>query len=125
MARARAILHFFPILNRTCGGKRNYRMCNVMQRMMKMAATALIMVLARTQSAQAADPPAAATPGNPAELDPASIALAERLADLARYTVSGRSLTAQNFRMAGTLLEAANKLNPTEPRFPRLWNDAM
>src|SRR5258706_12798907 len=27
--------------------------------------------------------------------------------------------------MAGALREAANKLNPTEPRYPRLWNDAM
>src|SRR5260221_728314 len=66
-----------------------------------------------------------AVPPPAPKIDPADVALAEGFSDWARSTVRGRVLPAANFKRAGALLEAANKLNPTEPRYPRLWNDAM
>src|SRR5258708_5716995 len=91
------------------GAKRNDRMRNMMQRMTMMV-IALATTLSLAQCVSAVTPPAP-------QIDPADVALAERFSDLARSTVSGRVLTAANFKMAGALLEAANKLNPTEPRY--------
>jgi tetratricopeptide (TPR) repeat protein len=61
-----------------------------------------------------------------AATDPGDVALAERLSDTARLTLTGtRTPTTETWQLAGTLLEAAVKLNPTEPRYSRLWAEAM
>lgn len=67
----------------------------------------------------------AATVKADAPIDPGDAALAQRLADTARLTLSVRTITTAHFKMAGALLEAAVKLDPTEPRYSRLWADAM
>lgn len=60
-----------------------------------------------------------------AAIDPGDIALAERLADTARVTLTTRNVTQFHWKMAGAMLQGAVKLNPDEPRFARLWADAM
>lgn len=57
--------------------------------------------------------------------DPGELALAERLADTARATLAPRTITDAHMKMAGALLEGATKLNPAEPRYSRLWAEAM
>ena len=57
--------------------------------------------------------------------DPGDSALAERLCDTARQTLSSRDLHPPHWKMAGAMLQGAVKLKPTEPRFSRLWADAM
>lgn len=58
-------------------------------------------------------------------IDPGDVALAERLADVARLTLANRYLTAAHWKMAGAMLQGAVKLQPNEPRYSRLWADAM
>ena len=59
-------------------------------------------------------------------VEPGNAELAERFYDLARMTLlQTRTPVPPQFSMAGDLLEAATRLNPTEPRFPRMWADAM
>ena len=57
--------------------------------------------------------------------DPGDSAMAERLADAARLTLANRYLTPAHWKMAGALLQGAVKLQPNEPRYSRLWADAM
>lgn len=51
--------------------------------------------------------------------------MAERLSDLASETLRGQVLTTSLYRQAGALLEAASRLNPSEPRFHRLRYEAL
>ena len=67
---------------------------------------------------------AAGAPAAPAAVDPGDAALAERLAETARLTLSARYITNAHWKMAGALLEAATALNPKEPRYPRFWIEA-
>jgi tetratricopeptide (TPR) repeat protein len=79
-----------------------------------------------TQPTTAPLTPPATLPANeiiaPREADPS---LAERFADLAYETLKGNMLTTWHYRQAGTLLEAASRLAPTESRFPRLRHEAL
>jgi tetratricopeptide (TPR) repeat protein len=52
-------------------------------------------------------------------------ALAVRLADVAQDSLRTPVLTAASFRAAAALLEAAGRLDPSEPRYPRLRTDAL
>jgi hypothetical protein len=60
-----------------------------------------------------------------AAADPGDAALAEHLTDTARMTLTAKYLTPAHYRLAGALLEGAVKLQPNEPRYSRLWADAM
>ena len=67
-----------------------------------------------------------AAPATPkVAVEPGNAELAERFYDLARITLAVRNPVIPQFNMAGQLLEAATRLNPAEPRFPRMWADAM
>src|SRR4051812_4542539 len=51
-------------------------------------------------------------------------ALAERLAQMAQSNLASRSISDIVLREAAALLEAACKLSPTDPRFPKLRAEA-
>ncbi len=59
-----------------------------------------------------------------AEQSEARISLAEHLADLASQTVRSGGLGEPAFRESSVLLEAAGRVNPQEPRYPRLQASA-
>src|SRR4051812_31665743 len=67
----------------------------------------------------------AAEPAADTAADAGAPALAERLSDTARLTLSTKYPVAPHWKMAAALLEGANKLNPSESRYSRLWADAM
>jgi hypothetical protein len=54
----------------------------------------------------------------------ANAALAETLAQRAQMAVSGKQIVPATLRESAALLEAASKLDPTEPRFLRLLTEA-
>lgn len=70
--------------------------------------------------AQPAAPAPAAQPAN----DPGAPALAQRLSEFGRAALRTSNVSVANFRLAAAMMEAANKLDPREPRYPRLWADA-
>jgi len=62
---------------------------------------------------------------SPAPAPAAEIALAERVADRALFTLELPSLSTAQYRQAGVLLQAASRMAPAEPRFPRLRHEAL
>ena len=68
----------------------------------------------------AAASPAEADAPTPADLAEARAGLAEHIAELAENTLRLGALTEPAFRESAALLEAAGRVNPSEPRFPRL-----
>lgn len=83
--------------------------------------------------AQQPQPPAAAATGGdkPAGEDaaapksPKSPDLAYRYAALAQETLRQKNVVAPHFRQAAALITAAMRLDPTEPRYPRMLYEAM
>jgi tetratricopeptide (TPR) repeat protein len=79
----------------------------------------------------AAPPAAAAAPGeNPAEKPaevpaPKSPELAVRYAALAQETLRQKTVVAPHFRQAAALIMAAMRLDPDEPRYPKMLYEAM
>jgi hypothetical protein len=51
--------------------------------------------------------------------------LAQRFSDLAKSLLGGKPPDEANFRAAAAMLQAARRLNPGEPRYPRLLMDAL
>src|SRR4051812_21859132 len=81
--------------------------------------------------AQNTAPPAApAAPAAPAPVKvsadefAANAAAADRLAQLAQGALAGKQIVPATLRQRAALLEAACRLNPTEPRFLRLLTEA-
>src|SRR6476661_3602729 len=55
---------------------------------------------------------------------PGDVALAERLAELGRDALRAKTLVAPSWRASAAMLQAANRLDPSDARYPRLLVDA-
>jgi hypothetical protein len=56
--------------------------------------------------------------------DSANAALAERVAQMGQFAVSGKLIVPETLRLSAALLESAARLNPSEPRFLHLLTEA-
>jgi hypothetical protein len=67
-----------------------------------------------------------AAPAKPVSYEDAigNAALAERIAQFAQLSLAGKTIVPATLRQSAALLEAANHLNPREPRFLRLLTEA-
>lgn len=68
---------------------------------------------------------AAKAPAQSTEPTPGAMALADRLAEMGQNTLRTPNITAASWMQSAALLEAACKLNPKEPRFPRMLAEAL
>lgn len=72
-----------------------------------------------------AAPQATDTPSEPQKPTPGQVALAERLAEMGQNVLRAPTITEASWMQSAALLQAACRLNPDEPRFPRLLADAL